>query len=65
MAEAKRALEDVIYDLNEFEGLSDKGTTAAENADDWLRSEDPDKLTVEDINAKYRELKKVYERECI
>ena len=59
-AEARRALEDVIFDLTdeEAENNTPKKTKAGEEADEWLR-EEFENLSVADINGKYRELRKL------
>ena len=60
--DARRALEDVIFDLMDEDtpAPSSRKTKAAEEAEEWLSSEF-DSLTVEDINKKYRYLRKIYE----
>jgi len=53
-ADARRALEDLIFDMMDDESAPRK-VSAAEEADNWLK--DFEMLSVEDINAKYRQLR--------
>ena len=57
-ADARRALEDLIFDMLDDENptASSKKTKAAEDAELWLQ-EEYDDLSPEDINAKYRQLR--------
>jgi len=56
-AEARRALEDLIFDMTDESGVgaSSARSRAAEDADAWLK--DFDAISVEEIHAKYRQLR--------
>ena len=55
-AEARRALEDLIFDLTDDDSSTSAAKKrAAEDADEWLK--DFDAITVEEIHAKYRQLR--------
>ena len=57
--EARRMLEDLIFDLmDEESGASGKQQKAASEADEWLRSEF-ESLSVDQIHTKYKGLKAV------
>jgi len=45
------------------DGVSGKGQTAAEETDEWLRDEF-ESISLDEIRAKHRDLKKVWEREA-
>ena len=53
-----RQLEDLIFDMmdEESEGSTSKKVKAAEEAEEWLKS-DWEAITSDDINAKYRQLR--------
>ena len=53
-AEARRALEDLIFDMTDED--NSRKNLAAEEADKWLDAEF-DALSVEEIHAKYRQLR--------
>ena len=55
-AEARRALEDLIFDMtDEASPANSHRARAAEEADAWLQNFDA--ITVEEIHAKYRQLR--------
>ena len=61
-SEARRTLEDVIFDLMDDDNPapSSRKTQAAKEAEEWLNDRF-ESLTVDEINHKYRQLRKMYE----
>ena len=57
-ADARRALEDLIFDMldDDNEDSSPRKVKAAEDAEEWLK-EEFESITVEEINDKYRKLR--------
>ena len=56
-AEARRELEDAIFDLADSEEASDAMKDAAELAEEWLQSSF-ERLSIDEIKAKTAELRK-------
>jgi molecular chaperone DnaK (HSP70) len=57
-AEARRELEDVIFDLADNEDATDEARDAAEVAEEWLQS-NFDRLTLDDIKSKTADLRRL------